>query len=58
MHNVLYVGHQGYQKTLAVVRKQYFWSSMKKDIADYKARCMECQRVKVDHRHLVGLIQP
>ncbi len=31
---------------------------MKKDIANYIARCMECQRVKVEHRHPVGLLQP
>jgi hypothetical protein len=31
---------------------------MKKDVVDYIARCMECQRVKVEHRHPVGLLQP
>jgi hypothetical protein len=51
MHNVPYVGHPGYQKTIAVVRSQYFWPGMKKDVVDYIARCMECQRVKVEHRH-------
>jgi hypothetical protein len=25
MHNVPYVGHPGYQKSIAVVRSQYFW---------------------------------
>lgn len=31
---------------------------MKKDVVDYIARCMECQRVKVDHRHPARLLQP
>jgi hypothetical protein len=31
---------------------------MKKDVVDYIARCMECQRVKVEHRHPTGLLQP
>jgi hypothetical protein len=31
---------------------------MKKDVADYIARCLECHRVKVEHRHLAGLLQP
>ena len=31
---------------------------MKKDVASYIAKCMECQRVKVEHRHLAGLLQP
>jgi hypothetical protein len=46
MHNVPYVGHPGYQKTIAAVRSQFFWPGMKKDVVDYIARCMECQRVK------------
>ena len=35
-----------------------FWPGMKKDVADYLARCLECQQVKVEHHHLVGLINP
>jgi hypothetical protein len=58
MHNVPYVGHPGYQKTIAVVRGQYYWPGMKKDVVDFIARCMECQKVKVEHRHPVGLLQP
>ncbi len=58
MNNVPYARHPGYQKTLAAVRKEYFWPGMKKDIANYIARCMECQRVKVEHRHPAGLLQP
>jgi hypothetical protein len=31
---------------------------MKKDVVDYITKCMECQRVKVDHRHPVHFLQP
>ena len=31
---------------------------MKKDVSDYIARCMECQKVKAKHRHPMGLLQP
>ena len=58
MHNAPYVGHPGYQKTLTMVRKEYFWPGMKNEAANYIARCMECQRVKVEHRHPTGLLQP
>ena len=58
MHNVPYAGHLGYQKTLTVVRKEYFWPGMKKNVAEYIAKCMECQRVKVEHRHPAGFLQP
>ena len=47
MHVVPYVGHSCYQKTIAVVRKQYYWPGMKNDVAENIARCMECQKVKV-----------
>ena len=34
IHQALYSGHPGYQKTIAMARKQYFWSGMKKDMAE------------------------
>ena len=58
MHNVPYAGHPGYQKTLTTVRKEYFWLGMKKDVAEYIAKCMEWQRVKVEHKNPAGLLQP
>jgi hypothetical protein len=58
MHNVPYVGYPGYQKTVAAVKSHYFWLGMKKEIAEYIARCMECQKVKAEHRNPVGLLQP
>ena len=33
MHNVPYAGHPGYQKTVTMVRKEYFWPGMKKYVA-------------------------
>jgi hypothetical protein len=56
MHNVPYAEHPGYRKTIATVRSQFFWPGMEKDVADYIARCMECQRVKAEHRHPTGLL--
>jgi hypothetical protein len=32
IHNVPYVRHLGYQKTIAVVRHQLFWPGMKRDV--------------------------
>jgi len=58
MHNVSYVGHPGYHKSNEVVRSQYFWLAMKKYMANYIARCLECQKVKIEHRHPAGLLHP
>jgi hypothetical protein len=57
MHNVPYVGHIDYHKTITTVIKQLFWLGMKKDVVDYIARCMGCQRLKAEHRHLAGFLQ-
>ena len=51
MHKVPYVGHPGYQKTIATVKSQYYWPGMKKEVVDFIAKCLECQKVKVEHRH-------
>ena len=40
------------------LRSHYWWSGMKKDIADYVARCLTCQRVKAGHWKPGGLLQP
>eukprot|EP00253_Pinus_taeda_P011684 PITA_11684 len=31
---------------------------MKKEIAEYLARCLECQQIKAEHFHPAGLLQP
>jgi hypothetical protein len=53
-----YSRHPGYQKTIIVVRKQYFWPRMKNEIVDYIASCLEFQRVKEEHKHPTCLLQP
>jgi len=58
IHNVRYVGYPLYQKTTAVVRRKYFWPGMKKEVANYIARCLEFQKVNTEHRQLVGLLRP
>jgi hypothetical protein len=58
MHNVPYARNPGYQKTIIVVKRQHFWPGMKKEVVDYIARSLGCQKLKVEHRHPVGWLQP
>jgi hypothetical protein len=58
MHNVPYVGHPGYQKIVSTVKSQYYWPDMKREIVEYIAKCLECQRVKDEKRHQTGLLHP
>jgi hypothetical protein len=53
---VAYVGHPRYQKTMAVAKGHYFWPGLKKEIVEYIVKCMECQKVKAEHRHPAGLL--
>ena len=36
--------------------KQHFWQGMKKEVANFIMRCLECQKVKVEHKHPAGLV--
>jgi hypothetical protein len=56
MHKVPYVGHPGYQKTIVVVKNQYYWPGMKNKVVDFIARCLECQKVKVENKHPIGFL--
>ncbi|WMV30230.1 hypothetical protein MTR67_023615 [Solanum verrucosum] len=37
------------------LREVYWWSSMKKDIAEFVAKCPNCQQVKVEHQRPSGM---
>ena len=43
---------------ITMIRKDFFCPSMKKEAAEYLARCIECQQVKAEHQHPVGLLKP
>eukprot|EP00253_Pinus_taeda_P012217 PITA_12217 len=43
---------------VVALRKEYYWPRMKKDVAEYLARCLECQQIKTEHMHPAGLLQP
>jgi hypothetical protein len=58
IHNVPYAGHPRYHKIISVVKIEYYWPDMKRESVDFIARWLECQKVKVEHRHPAGLIQP
>jgi hypothetical protein len=58
MHNVPYAGQPRYQKTMAAIKIHYFWPVMKREIVEYITRCIECQKVKVENRHPIELLQP
>jgi hypothetical protein len=40
------------------MRKLFFWVCLKRDIFHFIAKCLECQQVKADNHHSVGLLKP
>eukprot|EP00253_Pinus_taeda_P003651 PITA_03651 len=42
-HAKPYSGHLGYQKTLTTMKKLYYWLSLKKEVVEFVARCLDCQ---------------
>ena len=57
-HDSALTTHPGSTKMYRDLKTHYWWSGMKKDIADYVARCLTCQRVKTEHQKPGGLLQP
>ena len=50
--------HPGGMKIYHDLRRQHYWSGMKKHVGDFIRRCLMFQQVKVEHRRPAGLLQP
>jgi hypothetical protein len=48
-HNSAYSIHPGTTKMYLDLKTRYWWRGMKKEIAQYVARCDTCQRTKAEH---------
>ncbi|KAK3738639.1 hypothetical protein RRG08_006735 [Elysia crispata] len=51
------MGHQGYEKTLDLIRSRFFWPGMSKDVESWVHHCGRCLRFKgkPDRAPLVGI---
>ncbi|KAH0693675.1 hypothetical protein KY285_020772 [Solanum tuberosum] len=54
-HSSRYSIHPGFTKMYRDLREVYWWSSMKKGIVEFVAKCPNCQQVKVEHQSPSGL---
>jgi len=57
-HNTPYSMHPGGNKLYKDLKQTFWWSNMKQEVADYVAKCLTCQRVKIEHQRPVRLLQP
>jgi len=50
--------HPGSNKMYQDLKKKFWWTHMKREIARYVAECDVCQRVKAEHLKPAGTLQP
>ena len=57
-HNSKFAIHLGSTKMFKDLSRHFWWSNMKREIAEWVSKCLTCQRVKAEHQKPSGLLQP
>ena len=50
--------HPGGTKMYHDLRRQYYWSGMKRHVGDFVRRCLTSQQIKAEHQRPTGLLKP
>ena len=50
-HKAVYMAHLRVMKMRVDLKPLFFWKEMNAYIVNYVAKCLECQQVKVEHKH-------
>lgn len=58
MHDIPMAGHRGVRKTQELVGRQFWWPTLRQDVAEYVSTCDLCQRMKSCNQKRAGLLQP
>ena len=57
-HSYAYSMHPGSTKMYRTLKEYYWWSGMKREVAEYVSKCFICQQVKAERQKPYGLLQP
>jgi hypothetical protein len=57
-HNFPAAGHFGYNKTLELISRDFWWPQMWKDVKEFVSSCDICSRSKNPRHRPYGLLQP
>ena len=56
-HKSKFFIHLGSNKMYQDLKRNFWWQSMKKDVAEFVAKCLICQQVKTENQKPSGLMQ-
>jgi hypothetical protein len=57
-HDHPLVGHVGTEKTIELIKRDFYWPKMDKEIKLYVTTCHSCQKHKASHQLPIGLLKP
>uniref|UniRef100_A0A3Q2Q3I6 Gypsy retrotransposon integrase-like protein 1 n=1 Tax=Fundulus heteroclitus TaxID=8078 RepID=A0A3Q2Q3I6_FUNHE len=57
-HSSRLYGHPGIYKTLQLIKSQFWWPSLAKDVGEFVAACSPCSQAKASRRPPSGLLRP
>ncbi len=57
-HDSPFAMHPSGTKMYRTIKEHYWWRGMKKEIAEFVAKCLIFQQVKAKHQMPTGLLQP
>ncbi|MBW0480923.1 hypothetical protein O181_020638 [Austropuccinia psidii MF-1] len=57
-HESPLAGHPGQEKTLKLIKSDFYWAGMNQFIKDYVSSCQQCLRNKNIHQKKFGLLKP
>jgi len=56
-HHSKFAVHPGGTKMFKDLQNTFWWNNMKREVAEYVAKCLVCQQVKAEHQQPVGFLQ-
>ena len=57
-HDLVDVRHPGQHRMLELLKRNYWWPGLKKDVKRYIQGCFKCQQNKVQHQRKAGELHP
>ena len=58
VYDQIATGHPGYQKTISLISRNYYWPGLKKMVRRYIQNCHSCRRAKAPRDRYNGLLKP